>query len=354
MREWKIIGVSFDQMHMGDLLRQVYEHPNATIAGVWDPDPKRMVGAGKKFAIPDDLLFTDLEECVSRTRPDIAIICSSTAEHATLVERLAPHVQAIIVEKPFATSLSQADIMIAAMKDKMLAVNWPLAWYPCHNTAKRLIDEGRIGPVREVHYYDGNRGPLYHLADKMEREPGPSEKANSWWYTKSAGGGSLLDYLGYGVTLGTWFLDGRSPSEITTIAGGDSSLEVDEHSVTVARYGDDLSKFETRWGTFTDPWTHQPNPRCGFVLVGQHGTIASWDYSDHVIVQTRDRPEPTEVPVDELPKGRRGPVEYVIDCLEAGRRIEGCLDPALSRIGQQIVDTALFSASERKTVDLLR
>ena len=51
-----------------------------------------------------------------------------------------------------------------------LAINWPLAWYRSHNTAKRLLDEGRIGDLIEVHYYDGNRGPLYHVADKVDGE----------------------------------------------------------------------------------------------------------------------------------------------------------------------------------------
>ena len=58
----------------------------------------------------------------------------------------------------------------------------------------------------------------------------------------------------------------------TTLARGDvtammhvpTGLEVDEHSVTVARYEHGLSKFETRWGTFSDPWTNQPQPKCGF------------------------------------------------------------------------------------------
>ena len=50
-------------------------------------------------------------------------------------------------------------------------------------------------------------------------------------------------------------------------------LEVDEHSVSVVRYARGLSTFETRWGTFTDPWTHQPQPKCGFVLKGTDGTI---------------------------------------------------------------------------------
>ena len=31
----------------------------------------------------------------------------------------------------------------------------------------------------------------------------------------------------------------------------------------------------------TDPWTQQPQPKCGFVLVGSDGSIASYDYDDY-------------------------------------------------------------------------
>ena len=34
-----------------------------------------------------------------------------------------------------------------AATGKELIINWPLRWYPTHVTAKRLIDEGRIGDV---------------------------------------------------------------------------------------------------------------------------------------------------------------------------------------------------------------
>jgi glucose-fructose oxidoreductase len=163
----------------------------------------------------------------------------------------------------------------------------------------------------------------------------------------------MLDYLGYGVTLGTWFFGGRAPEEVTTILGGDPALEVDEHSLTVARYGQHLSKFETRWGTFTDPWVHQPQPKCGFVIVGTNGTISSYDYEDHVTVQTRTTPAPARVPVDTLPEGRRGPVEYVLSCLGSGRAIEGPLDPGLCRIAQQIVDTARASADQGRRLELI-
>lgn len=167
-------------------------------------------------------------------------------------------------------------------------------------TTKRLIDEGMIGEVIEVHYYDGNRGPLWHTADKRETTPGAEQKAASWWYQREKGGGSLLDYLGYGTTLGTWFHRGEAPIEVTAVVDEPRGLEVDEHSVTVARYAVGLSKFETRWGTFTDPWTFQPQPQCGFVIVGTEGTISSYDYEPTVRVQTTDHPEAEVVPVDEL------------------------------------------------------
>ena len=103
------------------------------------------------------------------SKPDIVLLCPATGRHAEAVEEIAPFGSHIIMEKPFASTLADADRMIAAVSsDQKLAINWPLAWYPPHVTAKRLIDEGQIGDVLEVHFYDGNRGPLWHLADKVE------------------------------------------------------------------------------------------------------------------------------------------------------------------------------------------
>jgi glucose-fructose oxidoreductase len=260
------------------------------------------------------------------------------------------------MEKPFAASLAEADRMIAAMAKtgKQLAINWPLAWVPAHRTAKRLVDEGVIGEVIEVHYYDGNRGPLYHSADKRENTPEQIErdKPNSWFYKKQHGGGSLLDYLGYGTTLGTWFHGGEAPIEVTAVVDQPAGLEVDEHSITIARYRRGLSKFETRWGTFTDPWTLQPQPKCGFVIVGSDGTIGSYDYEKTIRVQTRARPEGELISIDEFAPPLQNPIQYVLDCIEKGRKIEGPLSIEISRTGQRIVDAAALSAAERRTVTL--
>jgi glucose-fructose oxidoreductase len=352
--KWKWVGINFDHMHMGDLLRFAHEHPDVSIAGICDEQPERMAEAIRNFDIPADRVFTNVEECLNTVQPDIAVLCPATALHADYTERVAPFGVHILMEKPFASTLEEADRMIAAMKGtgKHLMINWPLRWVAAHVTAKRLLDEGVIGDLTEVHYYDGNRGPLWHGAEKIELEPTVERKQASWFYKAEAGGGSLQDYLGYGSTLGTWYQGGRAPSEVCCMNQSTPGLDVDEQSITIAKYAHGLSKFETRWGTFTDPWTHQPSPKCGYILKGTDGTIASFDYEPTIRVQTREKPEGVDYPVDALPPEGSNPVAYLVDCLEKGIAPEGPLSPSIARIGQQIVDTAAESARRGQTLPL--
>jgi glucose-fructose oxidoreductase len=355
MNKLKVVGLNFDHMHMGDLLRMCHEHPGVEIAGICDEDPRRMQAAIANFQIPRERVFTDPHRCLETTGPDLVVLCPATGAHADYVELVAEYRVHLLVEKPFAATLSQADRMIAAARKarRLLAINWPLRWVPGHVTMHRLLHEGRIGALQEVHSYGGNRGPLWHSADKIETTPTPAMKRKSWFYKARRGGGSLLDYLGYGTTLGTWYHDGRKPIEVTAVVDQSRGLEVDEHSVTIARYASGLSKFETRWGTFTDPWIHQPQPKCGFVLKGEDGTLSSYDYEPTIRVQTRAKPEGVDIAVDELAAPLQNPIQYMVHCIQEGRPIEGPLSPKISRIGQQIVDSAVRSARLKKTVQLI-
>jgi glucose-fructose oxidoreductase len=351
----RVAGINFDHMHMGDLLRMVSEHHQAEIVGICDEASSRMQSAARTFGIPSERIFSDVDACLEKSRPNLVILCPATAQHAEYVERVAPYHVHMLVEKPFAASVAEADRMIAAARKHkvMLAINWPLRWAPSHCTAYRLLSDDRIGSLEEVHYYGGNRGPLWHTADKVETNPTSAMKRRSWFYSQDKGGGSLLDYLGYGTTLGTWFQRGRKPTEVTALTDLPNGLDVDEHSITIARYGCGLSTYETRWGTFTDPWKHQPQPKCGFVLKGTHGTISSYDYEPSVRMQTHRKPEGEDIPVDVLKPPFQNPIQYMIHCLRHDRPPEGPLSPKIARIGQQIVDSAILSVTRRGSVPLV-
>jgi glucose-fructose oxidoreductase len=239
-------------------------------------------------------------------------------------------------------------------RNRVLMINWPLQWVGSHRKAYELVTKGVIGDVLNVWHFGGNRGPLWHGADKDQKTPEQvaREKPKSWFYKKARGGGSLLDYLGYGTTLATWYHGGRRPLEVAATVDHPKGLEVDEHSIVVARYAQGLSKFETRWGTFTDPWTIQPQPRCGFVIAGTEGTISNYDYDDYVTVQTRKQPKPHKVSAPAPPHPNQNPVQYLVHCLDRGVPLEGPVSIAISRIGQEIVDAALRSAASKRTIRL--
>lgn len=354
-KTWRIAGINFDFRHMDHLLALAHAAPNAEVVGISHHDPREMQDVIRKLSLPADRVFTDWRACLDQTKPDVVILCPASGAHAEWVERVAPHGVHVLVEKPFAGNLAQARRMITAMRKsrRRLAINWPLAWYPPHITARRLVQEGRIGRLQEVHFYDGNRGPIQDHNNLAVGEPSLTRKKKSWFYDAN-GGGSLIDYLGYGATLGTWFFDGRKPDEITAVTGAARGVPVDEQSVTIARYGEWLSTFQTRWGTFTSPWVEQPQPKCGFVLKGTDGTITNYDYEPTIRLQTRRQPKGVVLPVDKPKKPRENPIQYFLHCLETGTPIEGPLAVETSYIGQQIVDTASRSAKLRRPLKLLK
>jgi len=356
MAKHRILGIDFSHMHMGDLLRQVGEHPAAEVVGALHHDSNTPREVLDRLGLPLSLIHTDWETCLAETQPTVAVLCAPTAQHCQWALKAAERGIHLLIEKPFASSVQEADSIIKAFQaaGKKLAINWPLAWYPVHRGAKQLVDEGLIGTLVNLHYYDGNRGPLFHAMDKIEldvKDP-TLQKQESWFYQKDHGGGSLFDYLGYGSTLATWFNNGAMPLEITSVVDQPPGLEVDEHSVTVARYETGLYKFETRWGTFTDPWTHQPAPRCGFVLCGTEGTICSYDFADTLQVQTHSKPEGYEIPIASLDLANSNPISYFLRCIDEDLAVTGPLSPGISRAGQQIVDAAVESATTKRSIEL--
>jgi glucose-fructose oxidoreductase len=133
----RVVGISFEHMHMGDNLRMAKAHPACEVVGICDADPHRMLAAQQDLQLSSDQLFTDWQLCIERSQPEIIILCPSTGDHALWVERLAPFSRPMLLEKPMAASLADADRIIEACNrfNVKLAINWPLVWVPSHRTA---------------------------------------------------------------------------------------------------------------------------------------------------------------------------------------------------------------------------
>ena len=346
-QQWRVGAVGFHHGHIGEQLGFMLKRPDTALVGVFHPEPDRMNTVCDELGIAVELRHTDFEAFLE-SDPQIVVVCSPTTEHADWVERLAERGIHILIEKPFATTVADARRMVSAQARAgvTLVVNWPLAYYPVHRTARRLIAEGALGGIRELHYYDGNRGPQTWLDPARDLS-----ESDRWWFDPEAGGGALHDYLGYGATLATWFLDGQLPLDVSATSFSPPGLAVDTHTVVTARYDWGLATFQARWGTITNPWMEQGMPLTGFVIVGTEAALISTDYAPSVRVHDPEHPSGYDVPVEPWASDHTALAELLAS-LATAEPVTGPASLATSLAGQQIVEAAVQSAATARVVAL--
>ena len=54
MKRWKVAGINFDHLHMGDNLRMAFEHPAVEVVGVCHENRERMEDTIAKFGISEE------------------------------------------------------------------------------------------------------------------------------------------------------------------------------------------------------------------------------------------------------------------------------------------------------------
>ena len=119
--------------------------------------------------------YADYREMLARERLDILSVVTSDDRHADIVVDAVQHgVKGIFCEKPIATSLADADRMIAAVERAgvPMVVNHTRRWRPQYHQARQMIRGGEIGALsRIVAYLGGPRAMLFrngtHLIDMM-------------------------------------------------------------------------------------------------------------------------------------------------------------------------------------------
>jgi predicted dehydrogenase len=262
----------------GDLVR--------LIAG-WDHDEKRLDTACREFDLSPE---TSSEALLNRDGIRVVVIGAETSLHADLVEAAASAGKAIILQKPLALTMDEADRIVNAVERH--GVRFTLAWQmrvdPENIEIRRLIESGEIGRILMVRRRHGL---------KTHRMPGFE---NSWHVRRELNRGMWADDAAHAIDFLYW-LFGRP---LTVMAEIDTLLNPrvpDDHGIAIFRFEDGLmaevvSSFTSVAGENTtevigesgviiqnfgdQPSAGAPKPRGAISLKWYTEAFGDWQYAD--------------------------------------------------------------------------
>jgi predicted dehydrogenase len=163
------------------------------------------------------------EELVARPDVDIVYVASSPHQHHPLAMLAISAQKHVLVEKPLATSATDAqEIESAARSEGVFAAEamWT-AYLPQFDALRQVLDRGSLGEVRiataDVGWQVGADGP-------------------AWLYDSAQGGGAALDMGIYGYWFAQFAIG--APLQIRAVGSLSGSTGVDEQAV-VALAGSD-------------------------------------------------------------------------------------------------------------------
>jgi predicted dehydrogenase len=97
--------------------------------------------------------FADYREMLSKTKPDVAVLLVPHPFHASLAIDCLKAGAHVLVEKPMAVQISEADAMLAAAQknNKLLGVSFQQRFRPEVRAAYDLLCAGHLGKLQHVH-----------------------------------------------------------------------------------------------------------------------------------------------------------------------------------------------------------
>lgn len=141
------VGIlGFAHGHVMSYGREWINHPEMDVKLVagWDRDPERSAGSTNSFGIEN---APSMESILKRDDIDAVVISSETSFHAELAEAAAQAGKAIILYKPMALTLAQADRIVAAVEkyNVPFTMGYQMRVDPQNIKIKELIKDETIG-----------------------------------------------------------------------------------------------------------------------------------------------------------------------------------------------------------------
>ena len=326
--------------HVYGFLDQWRHSPEIEIVGMFDAESQLLNQAGAKYGFDHAILFSDLEDMLKKTHPQAVLVYTNTFDHRRIVEICARHGVHVMMEKPLAVSLEDAQaIAQAAHAAKIhLLVNYETSWYRSNHAAYDLAHDGSLGDIRKVVVHDGHKGP---------KEIGVQPEFLAWLTDpKLNGGGALFDFGCYGADLMTWLMDGQRPLTVTAVTQQikpEIYPRVDDEATIVLSYPHAQAIIQASWN-----W---PVDRKDMEVYGQTGYVITVKRDD---IRGRRSQEDNEQQL--AARAVPAPYDNELSYLRAVI-LEGAKEDALSSLDTnvivtEILDAARRSAAEGKTINL--
>jgi len=203
-----VAGMSHDHVHV---LFNLYKQSNIELLGIAESDKDLVLRMQKRYHLPDSLFYLNLESLLKKVKPDVVLAYNPISEHIDVAETCLPLKIPVMVEKPLAVSVKQAEriAQLAKENNTLFLTNYETTWYESNQRIKKLVDQNAIGTLKKVMVRDGHQGP---------REIGCSEDFLKWLTDPNKnGGGALMDFGCYGANLMTWLKGGKRPVAVTAV-----------------------------------------------------------------------------------------------------------------------------------------
>lgn len=170
------IGImSFAHMHAYSYAACLKGHSNASLKSVWDGDAKRGRAAAKQFGAK---FIGDQKKFLS-SGLDAIIVTSENVHHRAMTEAAAKAGLWVLCEKPLATTVADAQAMIAACEKAGVGLGtaFPCRYVTSMIEVKKQIESGALGDLYAAACTNNGKFPGGWFADP-----------------KLSGGGAVMDH----------------------------------------------------------------------------------------------------------------------------------------------------------------
>ncbi|MEO0654068.1 MAG: Gfo/Idh/MocA family oxidoreductase [Pseudomonadota bacterium] len=143
-------------------------HPDAALVGVTDLDPARNAWAAATFGAQ---AYEDAASVLAQS-PDIVDIVAPPPAHAALVRQSLEPARVIICQKPYCTSIAEAEAVTAEAEaaGSTVVIHENFRFQPWHRTLGQLLHAGDLGQIFQARFYlrpgDGRGANAY-----LDRQP---------------------------------------------------------------------------------------------------------------------------------------------------------------------------------------